>query len=544
MFETLEPGLAAFLADVPEPMWDENPVYSGAASGAGSLTSSVAARLPELLAVVPADRPTAALAGVDTAGLPAGARIDLLCLLEEQQRWLQAAKLRVLAAIDTADDSALSLSHEAVSLVLRIPVRSAQTLLRTARTLTTELPNTLAALAAGSISGASAQVLTEQAWALPPDAVPGFEHTVLSRAAEQTVTQLRATARRAVIAADPATAEHRHQRALTTRRVGYYPTDDGMTALPVLLPAPEAQLVYGRLTAAATLLPPEDTRTLDQKRADLLIDAILTGLPADTLPRIHGHRPTIHITVSADTLLNLDDEPAHLTGHGPITAETARRHAAEHSATWRRLLTDPDTGALLDISPHTYRPSQRLRDCTAARDGICAFPTCNQPAQHCEYEHITPHLQGGTTFRCNGALACKRHNQCKINTGWEYALNPNGTHTWTTNTGHTYTNHPPSRWRKERSTEDTAPPDDGSRASSGTATGLRIEPPPRTLEQHHHHQDRHYHDLLRQWEQELRLAQQAHDPSATKNAQTAIHAAHQQRHRQLAHRHDPTVPPF
>ncbi len=89
-------------------------------------------------------------------------------------------------------------------------------------------------------------------------------------------------------------------------------------------------------------------------------------------------RPAIHITVSADTLLGLDDQPAHLTGYGAITAETARRLAADRSGTWRSL-TDPDTGQLLDISERHYRLPQWLRDFVNARDDTCAFPTCSQP---------------------------------------------------------------------------------------------------------------------------------------------------------------------
>jgi hypothetical protein len=154
--------------------------------------------------------------------------------------------------------------------------------------------------------------------------------------------------------------------------------------------------------------------------------------------------------VSADTLLQLDDEPAHLVGYGPITAETARRLAADESGSWRRLLTDPDTGQLLDISADRYRPSQRLRDYVSARDGVCAFPTCNQPGYRCEYEHITPYRQGGRTCRCNGALACRRHNLCKANTGWQYRRNDDGSLTWTDDTGHQHTGHPPQRWSNRR----------------------------------------------------------------------------------------------
>jgi Domain of unknown function (DUF222) len=153
------------------------------------------------------------------------------------------------------------------------------------------------------------------------------------------------------------------------------------------------------------LLPAEDHRALDQRRADLFIDAMLTGLPLDGLPTVQGRRPAINVVVAADTLLGLDDHPAHLTGYGPITADTARRLAAEESGTWRRLLTDPDTGALLDISPHRYRPAQRVRDYLSARDDVCAFPTCNQPGYRCEPDHTIPYAQGGATRRDNLASA-------------------------------------------------------------------------------------------------------------------------------------------
>jgi len=403
-------------------------------------------RLSRLLELPPEARAVGELAQLDPHQLSDAARIDLLTLLEQQKHWLDSLQQRVLAEIEAADTSDLGLSQEAVSLALRVPVRTAQARMKNAALLVRELPATLALLQRAQISRQHAEAICEQAWSLPAALLTRFEALAVASAADQTVSQLRRAARRAVTRIDPAGAEHRHQQALGSRRVGFQPTEDGMVLLPVLLDAPQGQLIFTRLTAAATLLPPSDGRTMDQRRADLLVDAVLTGLPHDALPALQGHRPSIQIVVSADTLLGLDDEPADLAGYGPITAETARRYAADESGTWRRLLTEPDTGALLDIGRDTYRPARRLRDFVQARDGVCCFPTCNQPGYRCEFEHTVAFSAGGRTCRGGGALACRRHNLCKAGTGWQYRRLPDGSFRWTTDTGHRYLGHPPERW--------------------------------------------------------------------------------------------------
>ena len=401
----------------------------------------------------PAFRTGAGLDRIDPAALSRGERADLLAVLEEQRRWFDALQLRLLATLQAGDDTELGLGEEAVSLALQVPLRAAQAKLAQATTLVTELPRTLAAVSDGSISAAHANVLAEAVWRLPADpALPvALEEAVLPAVLAAgciTVPQLQRRVRRAVLALDPAGAERRHQRAVAERQVEYRPGEDGMAALTAFLPAEEAQVVYTRLTAAARLFPAEDCRTLDQQRADLFVDAVLSGLPLDALPQLQGRRPAIQVTVSADTLLGLDDQPAHLTGYGPITAQTARRLAADESGTWRRLLTDPDTGALLDISPDRYRPPQRQRDYLNARDDTCAFPTCQQPGYRCEPDHIVPFAQGGRTRRDNLALTCRRHNRAKAGTGWRYRHNPDSSYTWTTATGHTYTSPPNRRWTR------------------------------------------------------------------------------------------------
>ena len=135
MFDTSEEGYAGTQPDVPEPDWDEHPVYAAMVPAAE--------RLARLLELPPAARPTGELARFDPTLLPAEARIDLLSLLEQQKNWLDAVQQTVLAEIEAADTTDLQLSQEAVSLALGIPVRTAQTRLKTATLLVREVSDLL-----------------------------------------------------------------------------------------------------------------------------------------------------------------------------------------------------------------------------------------------------------------------------------------------------------------------------------------------------------------------------------------------------------------
>jgi hypothetical protein len=128
------------------------------------------------------------------------------------------------------------------------------------------------------------------------------------------------------------------------------------------------------------------------------------------LARRHRRTVTVNVTVPLTTLLGLDERPAELEGYGPITAETARRIAAH--GTWRRLLTDPDTGAVLDYGTTRYEPPPDLVEHVHARDQSCRFPTCARPARLCQDDHTIPAgAPGWTTSNANlGPLSAGCHN--------------------------------------------------------------------------------------------------------------------------------------
>jgi hypothetical protein len=153
----------------------------------------------------------------------------------------------------------------------------------------------------------------------------------------------------------------------------------------------------------------------------------------------------VQIRIDLTTLLALNNNPAELTGHGPIPADHARdllRDLLRDLATdtdWHRLITDPTTGATLQHSTHAYTPPRALRDFIRTRDTTCQFPHCHQPAHRCDIDHRIPHAAGGPTTAHNLHTLCRRHHRLKTHHRWRYTPNPDGTLTWTTPTGHTYT---------------------------------------------------------------------------------------------------------
>ena len=129
-----------------------------------------------------------------------------------------------------------------------------------------------------------------------------------------------------------------------------------------------------------------DDRSADQRRADALVEVFARVLADPSLPEQYGKRPAIQVTVQLSTLLGGDNQPAHPDGYGPITADPARRIAADQSGTWRRLVTD-DTGQLLDYGRTTYRPPANLTDHVTARDRTRTFPGCRRAAKLCDLDH-------------------------------------------------------------------------------------------------------------------------------------------------------------
>ncbi|MQA83544.1 MAG: DUF222 domain-containing protein [Streptosporangiales bacterium] len=204
--------------------------------------------------------------------------------------------------------------------------------------------------------------------------------------------------------------------------------------------AHHTRAIYDKLTdMARAAKTPDDGRSIDQRRADALVELCLGTNPhTGAADEAAGIAAKVQVTVGAGTLLGLDNQPGELAGYGPIPADMARELAA--CGTWRRLLTDPATGTLLDYGRTTYRPPAALAEFVRARDVTCRFPGCRQPAWRSDLDHVIPYPHGPTATENLGPL-CRRHHDLKQH-GWDVQRDPDGSYTWTAPSGHTYVSPP------------------------------------------------------------------------------------------------------
>ncbi|HEV2345335.1 MAG TPA: DUF222 domain-containing protein, partial [Actinocrinis sp.] len=241
-----------------------------------------------------------------------------------------------------------------------------------------------------------------------------------------------------------------HERA--RRRVELRAEDDGMATLSFYLPADVAQMAMRTLTTLAQSAKrknnnnPADTRTLDQRRADLL-PALLhhTASGANPSPATLSALPAalahINVVVNIETLLGLSHEPGHLNGYGPLCPEQTRNIAHAHTAQWRFLLTSTD-GTLVDASTRTYTPRAAVKRLAQLKHNTCVFPHCHMPADRCDLDHNQPFNQGGPTTPENLTPLCRRHHNHKTHNHWTLHRTDDTIQWTSTRTAHTYTTTP------------------------------------------------------------------------------------------------------
>jgi hypothetical protein len=424
-------------------------------------------------------------------------QFELVAEMEDTARqlaMLQAVQLRQLAeyaAVAGLDEY----TSDELAMVLCMTMNTACKRLDLALDLTQRLPATLAAMDAGDLDLPRAQAIADATRRITPELAQAIEDELLPEAISLNPAQLRRAAAKAVQRADPAGAEQRHQDRRLDRCVEIVPATEGMAELYACLPAEDATRIKVRLDAYAKAQPKTDHRTMDQRRADILTDLLLTRAAGTINAVVHVTAPTTMLTTAAragltptgkagsvpgaadtptaapaggvgrggrvrgggtgqprtsrtHTTTRAEATPtasdlagvAELAGYGVITDSQVRALAA-HDATWRRLLTDPHSGMLTDYGRQTYTPPAALADFVRARDQYCVFPGCNVPATKCDLDHRVPFPTGATSAD-NLAAICRHHHRMKHRAGWTVRRRTDGAHIWISPQEREYLNPP------------------------------------------------------------------------------------------------------
>jgi putative component of membrane protein insertase Oxa1/YidC/SpoIIIJ protein YidD len=461
-----------------------DPVPEGSGGDGGTPPPADAAGLAGLERVAPGPELAALVHRVDLGSVTDGFDlVEVVAACRRLKAWADAVEVAAAATLarhpvchapeaDRRGFTPVRAAGQLLAARLGLAPTSACDRVVTAVQLVDELPDTVAALHQGEIDYPKAAALAAGVRQLdPPDGacdrytgevvspdglrrglVAEVEARVLPKAGRRSLRQHRDAIARAVAAVAPKTLEQRHQRACEQRRVDYSPSPDGMAWLGVYGPAEDVTAIRVMLDAAvdaAKREDPADTRTADQLRVDVLAQLAWSSLQSGhigghcgqdgvRLGKRHRRAATVNVTVPVSTLVGLDDAPGELEGYGPIPASAARRIAAH--GTWRRLLTDPTSGALLDYGTTRYTPPADLVDHLIARDRTCRFPTCSQPARRTQIDHtIAAGTNGWSTSDHNcGPLCGGGCHNAKTHGRWRLEQPEPGRYIWTAPTGHRY----------------------------------------------------------------------------------------------------------
>jgi hypothetical protein len=408
------------------------------------------------------------LINIDPFTLSKPRRVDYLAALEKQSGWLQALMQNAIVAVagdqPTEAESMWSgvddAEREEVASALRLSPNTAQIRIDVARTLTNHLPTICSALATGEISAAHATVIAKESAEIisrgaSESVIKEIEEKALAHAEFHTPSQVANKVRATIAKLAPSEFEDAVSIARDARKVSLFPESDGMCTLVAFLPAQDAQTIMLAIDKLAradvkesvhdgatpnSALPTminKDSRSIDMKRADALTQ-LASAYLATSVNELQTHRRpvTVNLTIDLPTLMGLAENPGQIAGYGAIPASVARELASD--AKWRRFITDPITGNLIDYGRQSYEPPQDLKDLLIARDQTCRFPGCRQSARRSDIDHAQAWDDGGKTSADNLGVLCRRHHQMKTHGGWRLISNADGSCEWISPLGKKY----------------------------------------------------------------------------------------------------------
>ncbi|HEY8821994.1 MAG TPA: DUF222 domain-containing protein [Dermatophilaceae bacterium] len=376
----------------------------------------------------------------------------------------------------------------------------------TAAALAPKLPTTLAAMSAGDLDSWRATIIATQLSEASSASCAAVEALIYPAVLAEAPGAVTRRVRRVLARVDADAVRAKAAKERLDRFVHAYPSQvPGLTTWVASLPAADSAACWAAIDELAHQMAGDDpTRTLEQARADALVDLMLTNVSVATTVTLMipvqtitvdepdgslerdlivrqantpgqatnpGHRDAGKSGPAAtgsalrilNPLANTDDfgqptpelgplvEPSwaqiaamgyEIPGIGVIGGDVVASILDKFDTRIARVLLDERTGVVIETSIDTYRPNRAIRRFVQKRDGHCRFPGCVRNAKRCEPDHVIPYSRGGPTAPWNLACLCKHHHRVKHQAGWTLTMSRDGVCTWTDPHGRQYATHP------------------------------------------------------------------------------------------------------
>jgi hypothetical protein len=429
------------------------------------------------------------IAGTDPTRLSGSETVEMLKACDRLTSWAQAQTARVTVAAAEAvgcelDKEPLFQGIEGresrdrwvadeLATALHIAPNTARYRLFHAQTIVVDHPRLIEALQSGHLTWSQSLVLSDAVRGISADTDERVQElgealldAVLPTADRYPPARLRERTRHLLMRLDAEAAAARRKKNVRERTgVHVWNDEDGLATLGITGPAIDIHALKKRIVDHADALknaheahlaqnrdesplvdelghiasPPEE-RNIGQWRLAAALAAVglaPLGIPAaSTDPTsVDGARTIpgldIRIVIDLPTALGLAHNPADMPGYGPLDPDLARQLAA--SADWKRWITDPITGHLLDDGNRRL-PTAALARFINARDARCDAPCCGRVAR-LDIDHIPTYAKARATRADTLTRTCVRHNRSREKARW-FAPEQ---HTWVTALGRQYT---------------------------------------------------------------------------------------------------------
>ena len=297
------------------------------------------------------------------------------------------------------------------------------------RALTGRFTTTADALATGEISAEQAHAIVGTLDELPPEMSPervqAGEATLLDFAHRLGPKELERCARHVLDVIAPELAElkdaerleRQEKEARRTRFLRFFNDGHGATYGRFKVSIGDGEALRAVIDAIAKrdrigddiTAGHGDLRTMEQRRADALVEMTHAYLAEGTGPANGGDRPRVNLLFDYRTLVD-GLVPATLLDSGEqISAQEARLLACDADIL---PIVCNGTSQPLDVGQQQRLFAGALRQALAVRDRGCTFPGCDRPPRDCDAHHVKPWWHGGDTALNNGTLLCRfHHNQ-------------------------------------------------------------------------------------------------------------------------------------